>query len=98
MEVKRDKMGHQILNNFWKIKRKAWEKYMKRQLVARNKRFGIVVSRFNEFISGKLLEGALDCLFRHQARKEDVHVAWVPGAFEIPLVAKNGPKQEIMML
>jgi 6,7-dimethyl-8-ribityllumazine synthase len=50
-------------------------------------RIGIVAARFNEFITGKLLEGALDGLKRHQVREEDVDVAWVPGAFEIPMIA-----------
>ncbi len=50
---------------------------------------GIVVSRFNDFISGKLLAGAKDALFRHGVEKDDVEVAWVPGSFEIPLVAKK---------
>jgi len=59
------------------------------QLVAKDKKFGIVVSRFNEFISGKLLQGSLDCFYRHQADKEKIDVAWVPGAFEIPLIAKK---------
>jgi 6,7-dimethyl-8-ribityllumazine synthase len=59
------------------------------QLVAKGKKFGIVVSRFNEFISSKLLQGSLDCLHRHQADKEKIDVAWVPGAFEIPLIAKK---------
>ena len=53
------------------------------------KRIGIVVSRFNEFITSKLLGGALDALQRHQVRDDDVTVAWTPGAFEIPLVAKR---------
>jgi len=57
------------------------------QLDATGKRFAIVVSRFNEFITQKLLSGALDCLERHGAREEDLEVAWVPGAFEIPYVA-----------
>jgi 6,7-dimethyl-8-ribityllumazine synthase len=52
-------------------------------------RFAIVVSRFNEFISSKLLSGAWDCLTRHGANSEDVDVAWVPGAFEIPLIAQR---------
>lgn len=52
-------------------------------------RFGIVVSRFNELINRKLLEGALDCLGRHGVNDGDIHVAWVPGAFEIPVVAKR---------
>ncbi len=50
---------------------------------------GIVVSRFNDFISSKLLSGAKDALFRHGVAEEDVEVAWVPGSFEIPLVAKK---------
>ncbi len=49
----------------------------------------IIVGRFNEFISGKLLAGALDALKRHGAREEDIDVFWVPGSFEIPLVAKR---------
>ncbi len=51
--------------------------------------FGIVIARFNEFISGKLLSGALDCLTRHGVDRLSVEVAWVPGAFEIPLVASK---------
>jgi 6,7-dimethyl-8-ribityllumazine synthase len=58
-------------------------------LYAEGFRFGLVVSRFNEFISGKLLTGALDALKRHEAREEDIEVIWVPGAFEIPLIAKK---------
>jgi 6,7-dimethyl-8-ribityllumazine synthase len=54
---------------------------------ARDLRIGIVVGRFNETIGKRLLEGALDCLKRHGIRDEDVAVAWVPGAFEIPLAA-----------
>ncbi|NLE74457.1 MAG: 6,7-dimethyl-8-ribityllumazine synthase [Actinobacteria bacterium] len=49
--------------------------------------FGIVIARFNEFISGKLMSGALDCLHRHGVARNKIDVAWVPGAFEIPLVA-----------
>lgn len=52
-------------------------------------KFGIVVARFNEFITRKLLSGALDTLHRHEADDADIDVAWVPGAFEIPLVAKK---------
>jgi 6,7-dimethyl-8-ribityllumazine synthase len=59
------------------------------KLVARDYRFGIVVSRFNEFISGHLLSGALDCLKRHEADEEKIEIIWVPGAFEIPLAAKK---------
>jgi len=53
------------------------------------KRIGIVVSRFNEFITSKLLGGALDALSRHGVKEEDITVAWAPGAFEVPLVAKH---------
>jgi 6,7-dimethyl-8-ribityllumazine synthase len=59
------------------------------KLSAEGKRFGIVVSRFNAFISKELLEGAQDCLSRHGADAEGVDVAWVPGAFEIPMVARR---------
>lgn len=52
-------------------------------------RFGIVASRFNEFIGSKLLAGAQDCLTRHGVAAGDVDVAWVPGAFEIPLTAQR---------
>ncbi|MEZ4523049.1 MAG: 6,7-dimethyl-8-ribityllumazine synthase [Thermomicrobiales bacterium] len=59
------------------------------KLVGRGLRFGIVVGRFNEFIGGKLLEGAKDALIRHEVADDDIDVAWVPGSFEIPLVAKQ---------
>ncbi|MDH7601684.1 MAG: 6,7-dimethyl-8-ribityllumazine synthase [Armatimonadota bacterium] len=59
------------------------------QLTALDLKFGIVASRFNEFITQKLLDGALDALRRHGASEEAVEVAWVPGSFEIPLVAKK---------
>jgi 6,7-dimethyl-8-ribityllumazine synthase len=59
------------------------------QLSAAGKRFAIVASRFNEMIGKKLLEGAIDCLIRHNGDKESITIAWVPGAFEIPLVAKK---------
>ncbi|HHV72263.1 MAG TPA: 6,7-dimethyl-8-ribityllumazine synthase [Clostridia bacterium] len=58
-------------------------------LIAKGLRFGIVVGRFNEFITSKLLSGALDALNRHGAEEDDISIAWVPGAFEIPLVAKK---------
>jgi 6,7-dimethyl-8-ribityllumazine synthase len=59
------------------------------KLLAREFRFGIVVSRFNEFISTKLLDGALDALRRHDAFDDNIEVAWVPGSFEMPLVAQR---------
>ncbi|SDC57409.1 MULTISPECIES: 6,7-dimethyl-8-ribityllumazine synthase [unclassified Candidatus Frackibacter] len=62
------------------------------KLVGKGLKFGIIVGRFNEFISNKLLSGALDALKRHDVAEEDVEVAWVPGAFEIPLIAKKMAK------
>ena len=62
------------------------------KLVSKSIKVGIVAARFNEFITSKLLSGALDGLLRHEVREDDVHVAWVPGAFEIPLVAAKMAK------
>jgi 6,7-dimethyl-8-ribityllumazine synthase len=59
------------------------------KLDAANRRFAIVVARFNSLITGKLLDGALDCLRRHGCPEDHVEVAWVPGSFELPLVAKK---------
>lgn len=67
-------------------------KVLEGKLVSREYRIGIVASRFNEFITSKLLEGAVDGLVRHDVREEDIHVAWVPGAFEIPLIASKMAK------
>jgi len=58
-------------------------------LLGRGLKFGIVVGRFNEFITTKLLDGALDALKRHGVDDEGIEIAWVPGAFEIPLVARR---------
>jgi 6,7-dimethyl-8-ribityllumazine synthase len=58
-------------------------------LQAHGLRIGIVVARFNEFISSKLLAGALDALARHGAVEDDIGIAWVPGAFEIPIIARH---------
>jgi 6,7-dimethyl-8-ribityllumazine synthase len=62
------------------------------KLLAQGLKFGIVVSRFNDFITSKLLSGAEDTLIRHGASADDITVAWVPGAFEIPLIAKKMAK------
>jgi len=59
------------------------------KLVAKGLKFGIVVARFNEFITNKLCSGAIDTLVRHGAAEEEIEIAWVPGAFEIPLVAQK---------
>lgn len=58
-------------------------------LIGSGLRFGICISRFNELLSSRLLSGALDALTRHGVAEDDVDVAWVPGAFELPLVAKT---------
>ncbi len=58
-------------------------------LLGKGLKFGVVASRFNEFITGKLLSGALDALLRHGVSEENIDVAWVPGSFEIPLVAQK---------
>lgn len=64
------------------------------KLVAEGLKVGIIVGRFNEFVGGKLLDGALDGLKRHGVKDEDIDVAWVPGAFEIPLIAKKMAKND----
>ena len=67
-------------------------KYHEAKLIAEGKKFALVVSRFNDFITAKLLSGALDALVRSGAADEDLEVVKVPGAFEIPLVAKKMAK------
>ncbi|WP_099467268.1 6,7-dimethyl-8-ribityllumazine synthase [Konateibacter massiliensis] len=62
------------------------------KLVAKEIKIGIVASRFNEFITSKLIGGALDGLKRHEVKEEDIDLAWVPGAFEIPLIASKMAK------
>lgn len=64
-------------------------KVIQGELQAKGLRFAIVVSRFNDFITSKLLDGAVDALVRHGAKEEDIDVVRVPGSFEIPLVAKK---------
>lgn len=59
------------------------------ELVASGLRFGIVCSRFNEFFTSKLLEGAVDVIVRHGGKNEDVEIAWVPGSFEVPVIARR---------
>ena len=72
------------------------------KLVSKGARIGIVAARFNEFITSKLLSGAMDGLIRHEVQEENIHVAWVPGAFEIPLVAaklaKSGKYDAVICL
>lgn len=64
------------------------------KLVSEGLKYGIVVARFNEFIGSKLLSGAIDGLKRHGATDDEIEVSWVPGAFEIPLVAKKLAKSD----
>lgn len=59
------------------------------KLIAKGLKFGIIVGRFNEFIGGKLLSGAIDTFKRHGVSEEDIEIVWVPGAFEMPLIAKK---------
>ena len=64
-------------------------KIIEAQLIGSGLKVGIVVGRFNEFITSKLLGGALDGLKRHGVNEDDIDIAWVPGAFELPLIAKK---------
>jgi 6,7-dimethyl-8-ribityllumazine synthase len=62
------------------------------KLVSKEIKVGIIAARFNEFITGKLLTGAMDALKRHEVQEENIDIAWVPGAFEIPLIAAKMAK------
>ena len=64
-------------------------KHFEGMLLGKGLKFGLVISRFNEFITKKLLEGAQDALLRHGVSQADIEIAWVPGSFEIPLIAKK---------
>jgi len=64
-------------------------KHYEGALLGKGLKFGLVVSRFNEFFTRKLLEGAQDALLRHGVAEEDIEVAWTPGSFEIPLIAQK---------
>lgn len=64
------------------------------QLISKESNYAIIVSRFNEFINNKLLSGCLDCLYRHGVDENEIDILWVPGAFEIPLMAKKVAKME----
>ncbi len=66
--------------------------YIQGNLVAKEVKIGIVAGRFNEFITSKLLSGAQDALVRHGVKDDNIDVAWVPGAFEIPLIADKMAK------
>ena len=63
--------------------------YLEGSLIGKGRKFAVVVSRFNELITKKLLEGAIDALVRHEVAEGDIDVVWVPGSFEVPLAAKQ---------
>lgn len=77
-------------------------KVIEADLIAKGKKFTLVVSRFNEFITKRLMEGAVDCLLRHGAKESEIEVVWVPGSFEIPYIAskiaKKGKQDAIICL
>ncbi|MCK4812456.1 MAG: 6,7-dimethyl-8-ribityllumazine synthase [Candidatus Marinimicrobia bacterium] len=64
------------------------------KLLAKDVKLGIVISRFNDLITKELLSGAIDCFKRHGGEEDNIHIAWVPGAFEIPLTAQMMAKKE----
>ena len=88
LKTKQTRMGHILTYEREEDRRETFEG----KLVAKEVKVGIVAARFNEFITSKLLDGALDGLKRHDVCEEDIHVAWVPGAFEIPLIASKMAK------
>ena len=63
-------------------------KIVEGELISRGKRYGIIASRFNEFITQRIIDGAVDALKRHGAQEEEIEIFWSPGAFEIPYIAK----------
>jgi len=69
-------------------------KTMEGNLIAKGKKFGIIASRFNDFITKELISGCIDTLVRHGTQEKDLMLAWVPGAFEIPLVAQRLAKSK----
>ncbi len=69
-------------------------KTIKGQLIAKGKKFGIIASRFNDFITNRLFEGCMDTLLRHGVKESEATVAWVPGSFEIPILAHRMAKSK----
>lgn len=69
-------------------------KTIEANLIAKGKRFGIVASRFNDFITKDLISGCVDALLRHGAKDDEISLTWVPGAFEIPLIASKLAKSK----
>jgi len=64
-------------------------KQIQGNLTGQGHKYGIIVGRFNEFIGSKLKDGAIDCLVRHGVNEDDIEICWIPGAFEMPLIAKK---------
>lgn len=58
-------------------------------MISQNQKYAVIVGRFNEFIGSKLVDGAIDTFIRHGVKEEDIDIIWVPGAFEMPLIAKK---------
>lgn len=86
------------MHHTYKLKKRKWVIYInfrrhimirEGKLLGTGKRFAIIGSRFNEFITSKLIGGAMDALLRHDVKEDDITTIWVPGAFEIPLIAKK---------
>ncbi|MFH1338376.1 MAG: 6,7-dimethyl-8-ribityllumazine synthase [Candidatus Omnitrophota bacterium] len=69
-------------------------KVIQGDLLAKGKRFGIAVSRFNDFIAKDLVSGCVDTLLRHGAKEDDISITWVPGSFELPLIAQKLAKSK----
>ena len=88
LRTKREKLGH-ILDGLETLGRGGPMRDVRGDFLARGRRLAIVVARFNELVTGKLLEGALECLRAHGVDEDDLLVAWVPGAFELPLVSRR---------
>lgn len=85
-------MNNQKIGIISQIRRFMMAKIIEGKLISKNSKYALVVSRFNEFISNKLLEGAMDCLLRHGAKDDELTIIWVTGAFEIPPTAMKAAK------
>lgn len=77
-----------LLDIFWE-QRRIPMRTIEGKLISKGYKFALIISRFNELISKKLLDGAIDCLLRHEVKDKDVTIIWVPGSFEIPLAAQK---------
>jgi 6,7-dimethyl-8-ribityllumazine synthase len=87
--VKKNLRGETQISERNNIKEKKMANSIEGNLSGDGLKFGIIVTRFNDFLTSRLLEGAMDCLTRHGVKEKDCTIAKVPGAFEIPLVAKK---------